>query len=137
VTHREVREIAVVKRDQVSQGESSGAMTRLGAISADTVGSEGLFMGVSRLPPGMRSTSHVHTNCESSLYVSSGRGRFLTGRRLEQAMPIEPGDFIFVPPNAPHAVANDGDVDLVLIVARTAQRELVEEYDPERQPVHT
>ena len=50
----ELREIAVIKRDQVTQGESSGAMTRLGAISADSVGSEGLFMGVSRLPPGQR-----------------------------------------------------------------------------------
>ena len=48
----ELREIAVIKRDQVTQGESSGAMTRLGAISADSVGSEGLFMGVSRLPLG-------------------------------------------------------------------------------------
>jgi len=124
----ELREIAVVKRDQVTKGESSGSMTRLGAISADTVGSEGIFMGVSRLPPGTRSTSHFHTNCESSLYVSSGRGRFLTGPRLDRDLLIEPGDFIFVPPNAPHAVANDGDVELVLIVARTTQREHVEEY---------
>jgi len=76
VAEQEAREIAVVKRDQVTQGESSGPMTRLGAISADTVGSEDIFMGISRLPPGMRSTSHYHTNCESSLYVSSGRGRF-------------------------------------------------------------
>jgi uncharacterized RmlC-like cupin family protein len=130
VAEGEIREIAVVKRDQITQGESSGAMTRLGAISADTVGSQGIFMGISRLPPGMRSTSHFHTNCESSLYVSSGRGRFLTGARLDRAALIEPGDFIFVPPNAPHAVANDGDVDLVFIVARTAQREHVEDYDP-------
>jgi uncharacterized RmlC-like cupin family protein len=134
VAEGELREIAVVKPHQVTQGESSGAMTRLGAISADTVGSEGIFMGISRLPPGMRSTSHLHTNCESSLYVFSGRGRFLTGPRLDRADPIEPGDFIFVPPNAPHAVTSDGDVDLVFIVARTAQREQVEEYDPERLP---
>ena len=126
----ELRETAVIKRDQVTQGESSGAMTRLGAISADSVGSEGLFMGVSRLPPGQRSSSHLHTNCESSLYVSAGRGRFLSGPRLDHIETIEQGDFIFVPPNAPHAVANDGDVDLVLIVARTAQHELVEAYEP-------
>jgi uncharacterized RmlC-like cupin family protein len=127
----DVREIAVVKRDQVTKGESSGAMTRQGAISADTVGSEGIFMGLSRLPAGMRSTTHYHTNCESSLYVSSGQGRFLSGPRLDRATPVEPGDFIFVPPNAPHTVVNDGDVELVFIVARSAQRELVEDYDPE------
>jgi uncharacterized RmlC-like cupin family protein len=131
VVEREAREIAVVKREQVIQGESSGEMTRQSAISADTVGSEGIFMGLSRLPAGMRSTTHYHTNCESSLYVSSGQGRFLSGPRLDRATPIEPGDFIFVPPNAPHTVVNDGDVELVFIVARSAQRELVEDYDPE------
>jgi uncharacterized RmlC-like cupin family protein len=127
----EVREIAVVKRDQVTKGESSGAMTRQGAISADTVGSVGIFMGFSRLPAGMRSSTHYHTNCESSLYVLSGHGRFLSGPRLDRATAVEPGDFIFVPPNAPHTVVNDGDVELVFIVARGAQRELVEDYDPE------
>jgi uncharacterized RmlC-like cupin family protein len=126
----ELREIAVIKRDQVTPGESSGAMTRLGAISADMVGSEGIFMGVSRLPAGQQSSGHLHTNCESSLYVSAGRGRFLTGPGLEKTTTIQAGDFIFVPPNAPHAVSNDGDVDLVFIVARNAQRELVEEYEP-------
>jgi len=131
VAEREAREIAVVKREQVIQGESSGAMTRQSAISADIVGSEGIFMGLSRLSPGMRSTSHYHTNCESSLYVLSGQGRFLTGPRLDRANPIEPGDFIFVPPNAPHTVVNNGDVELVFIVARRAQRELVEDYDPD------
>jgi len=99
--------------DRVTQGESSGAMTRLGAISADTVGSEGIFMGVSRLPPGMRSSAHLHTNCESSLYVSSGRGRFLTGPRLERATVIEPGDFenradIFLK-------ADDGELAAILV----------------------
>jgi uncharacterized RmlC-like cupin family protein len=127
----EAREIAVVKRDQVTKGESSGAMMRQGAISADTVGSGGIFMGFSRLPAGMRSSSHYHTNCESSLYVLTGHGRFLSGPRLDRATAVEPGDFIFVPPNAPHTVVNDGDVELVFIVARSAQRELVEDYDPE------
>jgi hypothetical protein len=45
VNEVDVREIAVVNRDPVTTGQSSGAMTRQGAISADTVGSEGIFMG--------------------------------------------------------------------------------------------
>jgi len=105
-------------------------MTRAAAISADTVGSEHIFMGVSRLLPGQRSSAHVHTNCESALYVASGRGRFLVGPRVDRPLPLEPGDCIYVPPNAPHVVTNDGDVELVLIVARNAQVERVDEYDP-------
>jgi adenylate cyclase len=126
-------EISVVKRDQLQAGVTSGSMTRAGAISADTVGSEQIFMGISRLPPGLRSSAHIHTNCESALYVASGRGRFLIGPKVDRAVAIEPGDCIHVPPNAPHVVVNDGDVELVLIVARNTQVEQVQEYDSEAQ----
>src|SRR5207245_8237298 len=101
-------EISVVRRDQLQAGVTSGGMTRAAAISADTVGSEQIFMGISRLPPGLRSSAHIHTNCESALYVASGKGRFLVGPRVDRAIPIEPGDCIHMPPNAPHVVVNDG-----------------------------
>ena len=123
-------EIRVVRRAQLQAGVASGGMTRAAAISADTVGSENIFMGVSRLPPGLRSSAHVHTNCESALYVATGRGLFLVGPRVDRALPLAPGACIYVPPNAPHVVANDGDEELVLIVARNAQVERVEEYEP-------
>ena len=122
--------IRLMKRDQLQAGVASGGMTRAAAISADTVGSEHIFMGVSRIPPGQRSSAHVHTNCESALYVASGRGRFLVGPRVDRPLALAPGDCIYEPPNAPHVVANDGDVELVLIVARNTQVERVTEYDP-------
>jgi len=126
-------EISVVRRDQLQAGVTSGGMTRAAAISADTVGSEQIFMGISRLPPGLRSSAHIHTNCESALYVASGRGRFLIDPKVDRAIPIEPGDCIHVPPNAPHVVVNDGDVELLLIVARNTQVEPVQEYDADVQ----
>jgi len=123
--------ISVVRRDQLQAGVTSGGMTRAAAISADTVGSKQIFMGISRLPPGLRSSAHIHTNCESALYVASGRRRFLVGPKVDHAIAIEPGDCIHVPPNAPQVVVNDGDVELVLIVARNTQVERVQEYDAE------
>ena len=84
--------------------------------------------GVSRLAPGLRSSPHIHTNCESSIYVVSGRGRVLTGIHLDQELVIEPGDFLFVPPGAPHIVVNDGEVDIVLVVSRNTAEEHVEDY---------
>ncbi len=126
-------QISVVRRHQLQAGVASGGMTRAAAISADTVGSEQIFMGISRLPPGLRSSAHIHTNCESALYVASGRGRFLIGPKVDRSIPIEPGDCIHVPPNAPHVVVNDGDVELVLIVARNTQVERVQEYDADVQ----
>jgi class 3 adenylate cyclase/uncharacterized RmlC-like cupin family protein len=130
-------EITLIKRDRLQAGVASGGMSRAAAISAETVGSNHIFMGVSRVPPGLRSSAHIHTNCESALYVASGRGRFLVGPRVDRALQVEAGDYIYVPPNAPHIVTNDGDVDMVLIVARNTQVEQVQEYDPDRQSVAT
>jgi uncharacterized RmlC-like cupin family protein len=104
-------------------------MSRQEGISALLAGSEGIFMGTARIPPGLRSSAHVHTNCESALYVLSGRGHFLTGRHLERALDVATGDFIYVPPGAPHVVVNDAEEDLVLLVARNTQEERVAEYD--------
>lgn len=117
-----------MKRDQVAQGVTSGGMSRATAISGETTGSTAIFTVISRVPPGLRSSPHLHTNCESSLYVASGRGRMLTGSHLDRALQLEPGDFIFVPPAAPHVVVNDGDVELVLVVSRNTSEEHVEEY---------
>ncbi len=51
------------------------------------------------------------------------------GAHPDHARSIEPGDFIYVPVNAPHAVVNDSDVDLIFIVARNSQWEKVQEYE--------
>jgi uncharacterized RmlC-like cupin family protein len=125
------REIQVIRRDQLAGSVASGGMVRMAAVCAELAGSEGIFMGVAQVPAGLRSSAHIHTNCESALFVASGRGRFLVGSRLEQSFDVEAGDFLYIPPDAPHVVVNDGDVDLFLVVARNAQEERVAEYDPE------
>jgi adenylate cyclase len=110
-------------------------MSRAMAIAGETVGSTAIFTVLSRLPPGLRSSPHIHTNCESSIYVASGQGRMLMGANLDRALLIQPGDFLFVPPGAPHVVVNDGDGDLVLVVSRNTSEERVEEYlTPRERP---
>ncbi|TMB89730.1 MAG: cupin domain-containing protein [Chloroflexi bacterium] len=103
-------------------------MARAMAIAGETVGSTAIFTVLSRLPAGQSSSPHVHLNCESSIYVASGRGRVMTGIHLDRVLGIEPGDFLFVPPGAPHIVVNDGDADLVLVVSRNTAEEHVEDY---------
>jgi uncharacterized RmlC-like cupin family protein len=117
-----------VPGDQLAPGAPSGAMARATAIAGETCGSTAIFTVLSRLPPGQRSFPHVHTNCESSIYIVSGHGRVLTGIHVDRVLVIEPGDFLFVPPGAPHIVINDGDVDLVLVVSRNTAEERVEDY---------
>ena len=121
-------QVRLVTQDKLAAGEQSGAMSRATAIAGDTCGSTAIFTVLSRLAPGLRSSPHIHTNCESSIYVVAGRGRVLTGVHLNQELPIQAGDFLFVPPGAPHVVVNEGDVDLVLVVSRNTAEEHVEDY---------
>ncbi|MCH7787155.1 MAG: cupin domain-containing protein, partial [Chloroflexi bacterium] len=76
---------------------------------------------------------HYHVNCESAIYVVKGTGRFLTGKNLENSLPIGPGDFIHVPADAVHQPVNDSLTEpLELIVARNTPVEIVVEYDPKK-----
>jgi len=120
--------VRLVTRDKLAAGEQSGAMSRATAIAGDTCGSTAIFTVLSRLAPGLRSSAHIHTNCESSIYVASGRGSVQTGVHLDTVLAIHPGDFLFVPPGAPHVVINEGDEELVLVVSRNTAEEHVEDY---------
>lgn len=121
-------QVRLVTQDKLAAGEQSGAMSRATAIAGDTCGSTAIFTVLSRLAPGLRSSPHIHTNCESSIYVVSGRGSVETGVHLDTVLPIQPGDFLFVPPGAPHVVINEGVEDLVLVVSRNTAEERVEDY---------
>jgi uncharacterized RmlC-like cupin family protein len=121
-------EIRLITDGQMSDGVASGGMSRRDAISAATCGATGIFTVLSRIAPGGRGSAHVHTNCESSIYVVSGRGRMMVGERLEEEIPLRPSAFLFVPPGAPHLPINDGGDDLVLVVSRNTAEEEVEEY---------
>lgn len=120
--------VQLISAGQFVEGVASGGMHRSDAISAATCGATGIFSVLSRIAPGGRGSAHVHTNCESSIYVVSGRGRMLTGDGLELELPMAPGTFLFVPPGAPHLPINDGDAELVLVVSRNAAEEIVEDY---------
>ncbi|MDA0676600.1 MAG: cupin domain-containing protein [Chloroflexi bacterium] len=126
--HRATGSCTVVKNDQLEVEINSGAMTRLAGVSESLTGSKGIHMAIATVPPGRCSTTHYHTNCESSIFVASGEGVFLSGENLEKEDDIRAGDFIYVPPNANHQPVNTSKTDdLVLIVARNTPVELVVE----------
>ena len=123
-------EIVITHPEDLEVEISSGAMTRLAGVSELLTGSTGIHLAIATVPPGRCSTAHYHTNCESAIYVVSGRGMFLSGSELEKEQTITEGDFIFVPPDANHQPVNTSDTDdLVLIVARNAPVELVVELE--------
>jgi uncharacterized RmlC-like cupin family protein len=81
-------------------------------------------------PDGLE--TEVRSGSESAIYVLKGRGRFITGPHLENELPIGPGDFIYVPPDAVHQPVNDGPEPMEMVVARNAPVEILVEYQPEK-----
>ena len=130
MTHHQLStaDCTITRSDGLEVDVASGAMTRLAGVSERLSGATGIHMSVATVPPGRCSMAHYHVNCESGIYVMSGEGLFLHGEDLQHESTIGPGDFIFVPPNANHQPVNMSDEDdLVLIVARNAPVEIVED----------
>lgn len=76
-------------------------------VSAQTVGSRQLFLGVVTIPPGERTRAHVHEVHESAFYVLSGDEIELwSGERLEHCEHARAGDYLFIPPLVPHVAVN-------------------------------
>lgn len=98
----------------------------LDAISHGTVGSEGIFMGRYRVPPGTHSSLHIHTNCETAVYILRGRGYAYAGEEMDEYIEAGPGDFVHIPANLAHVVGCPADgKPLEYVVARNAQEEVV------------
>jgi uncharacterized RmlC-like cupin family protein len=98
-------------------------------ISAETVGSDVLWFGMVTLPPGQRTTAHIHDRHETAFYFLRGEEVELwTGDRLQHCDKAHPGDYIFIPAGLPHVAVNRGSIAAVFIGARneaTAQESVV------------
>ena len=66
-------------------------------------------MGIFRVPAGSRGRPHYHDNCESALYMLSGAIEIRWGDKLQQALTVEAGDMLYVPPRETHTVQNLSD----------------------------
>jgi uncharacterized RmlC-like cupin family protein len=75
-------------------------------ISQATTGAVNIYMGVFRVPAGAQSRPHYHENCESAVYMLSGRLEVRWGDRLEETVEIGPGDMVYVPPRETHLLRN-------------------------------
>ena len=120
-------ECKVIHPDGLEVEIQSGAMTRLAGVSEALTGSTGIHLAIATIPPHCASSPHYHVNCESAIYVVKGRGRFIVGDKLDNPLPIAPGDFIYVPAEAVHQPVNDSDEVMEIIVARNTPVEIVQE----------
>jgi uncharacterized RmlC-like cupin family protein len=110
-------------------GQTAG-MTRREAISGASTGSAKVWMGQTHVAPGISSGDHHHGEAETAIYVLSGNPVFVfaDGDR-EVRLETEPGDYVFVPPYAPHREENPGHAEAVVVIARSSQEGIVVNLD--------
>ncbi len=112
--------------------QTSG-MIRSAAISGDLTGARSLWMGRTDLPPGVTSGNHHHGESETGIYVVSGSPVFVfrdpdTGDEVR--LETQPGDYVWVPPHAPHREENPSpDQPATVVIARSTQEAIVINLD--------
>jgi uncharacterized RmlC-like cupin family protein len=98
-------------------------------VSAETTGSQVIWLGLMALPPGGRTNAHVHEQHETALYMMSGDTLELwTGDELEHCEAVRPGDFVYIPANVMHVAVNRGATTAVFVGSRneaTARESMV------------
>jgi uncharacterized RmlC-like cupin family protein len=122
--HGELRRIRHADLTRAT-GQTLG-MTRLEAISGRTTGSSRLWMGKTLVAPATNSGDHHHGEAETAIYVVSGNPVFVfADGDNEVRLETEPGDFVFVPPYAPHREENPGEAEAVVVISRSTQEGIV------------
>ncbi len=112
--------------DLTGQTNQTTGMTRLEAISGKTVGSEKIWMGQTHVAPHTASGDHHHGETETAIYVVSGHPVFVFAEGdAEVRIETQPGDYVFVPPFAPHREENPGGEEAVVVIARSSQEGVV------------
>ena len=94
-------------------------------VSAETVGSQALWLGSVTLPPaGGRTKAHIHEQHESAFCMISGEEvEVYTGEQLEHRDVAHAGDYLYFPAGVPHVVVNRSEAPAVFVGARTDPNE--------------
>ena len=64
-----MKDIRIIHPSETEIDVASGAMTRIAGVSKNLTGAEGIHLAVATIPVGCGSDPHIHTNCESAIYV--------------------------------------------------------------------
>lgn len=120
----------VAKSSLVGNAGQNAAMERVIAVSADTVGSAGLYSSIVTTAPGGRTEVHHHGECETSIYILRGRARFYAGEGLADVTDAAEGDFVYVPAYEVHVEENASATDdLVVLLSRNCAGPVVHYVD--------
>lgn len=97
---------AKIVRGSDSYLAEQGSVYRSG-VSAESVGSSMLWLGMISLPAGKRTRAHRHKNHETALLMTAGKEiEIWSGAKLKRCEKVIPGDYLFIPAGVPHVAVN-------------------------------
>ncbi len=103
--------------DRVTTVGQHAGMERSIAISRPTVGSDRLYSSIVSTAPGDKTRVLHHGDCETSIYILSGRARKTWGPTgLEHEMAAEAGDFMYIPAGEIHVEENASPTEPLVVV---------------------
>ena len=126
------RQVRVIKPQQFDANTAqTPGMQRVAAVSKQLAGSQGLWAGVTVVAPNVVSGIHHHGETETVIYVVSGHAMMRWGDRMQFEEDVEAGDFIYVPPFAPHQEINPSpDTPSQWVIVRNSQEPIVVNLEP-------
>jgi len=121
----------ITPADRSTSVGQNNDMERSIAVSAETVGSVGLYSSVVTTAPGGRTRIHHHGECETSIFILAGRARYTWGPTgLEESMEADEGDFVYIPAGEVHVEENASATEpLVVVLTRNCPGSVVHYLD--------
>ena len=117
--------------------EGKQGPTYMGGVSAESVGSRGMWLGMVTMPPGARTKAHFHEAHETAFYVLSGECDLWFGKDLQDHVVARAGDYLYIPAGVSHVAVNRSQTEpFVVVGGRTDPSEqesvrLQPELDPQ------
>jgi len=126
------RRVRVIKPRQFDDNTpQTPGMQRVAAVSKQLAGSQGLWAGITVVAPNVASGMHHRGETETVIYVVSGHAKIRWGDRMQFEEDVEAGDFIYVPPFAPHQEINPSpDTPSQWVIVRNSQEPIVVNLEP-------
>ena len=114
-------EVIIIRASGSYDGKQG--MSLATGVSSRSAGARGLCLHLVTIPPGTRGVPHGHDGHESAIYTVSSETEVWHGEGLRHRAVVTAGDFLYVPPGAPHLPVNRSEVTTVAVAARTDPRE--------------
>ncbi|MEP7004280.1 MAG: cupin domain-containing protein [Chloroflexota bacterium] len=93
-------------------------------MSAESVGSIGLWFGTVTIAPGARTKAHLHERHETAILVLSGSCIVYSGRDLAVRDELGAGEYVYIPASVSHLAANASAKEpCVAVISRTDPNE--------------